>query len=69
MVHGLLKLLQMSWDYALWGICKKDETSRDDSFYLAFNMHWEQHEFDLPLVSENMAWRLIINTEEDDDTL
>ena len=25
-----------------------DRNKRDNSFYIAFNMHWEEHEFDLP---------------------
>ena len=31
----------------------KDKKSTDASFFLLINMHWEEHEFDLPTIDEN----------------
>ena len=35
---------------------------KDDYFYMAFNMHWEPHQFDLPKLPEGMEWELIVDT-------
>lgn len=37
----------------------------DRTFYLAFNMHWEKHEFDLPKLPDNMQWHVLADTTED----
>lgn len=34
------------------------DKSRDDSFYIAFNMHWEPHTFDLPKLTRGRRWIL-----------
>lgn len=33
----------------------------DDTFYIAFNMHWEEHSFDLPLAGE---YEVVLDTDE-----
>ena len=40
---------------------RADGTS-DDYFFVAYNMHWEPHEFDLPKLPKGMQWTLICNT-------
>lgn len=35
------------------------------SFYTAYNMHWEPHEFALPNLPKGRAWRMVFNTAED----
>ena len=42
---------------------KADGTS-DDYFFVAYNMHWEPHEFDLPKLPKGMRWTLCINTDD-----
>lgn len=37
----------------------------DNSFYFAINMHWEQHEFDLPKLPDGKKWTCIIDTSGD----
>ena len=36
----------------------------DDFFYLAFNMHWEPHSYDLPKLPKEMHWKVLIDTAE-----
>lgn len=43
---------------------KMSRRVNDDYFYIAFNMHWEPHEFDLPNLPVNVKWRVIIDTSE-----
>lgn len=33
-----------------------------DSFYIAYNMHWENHEFDLPQLPMNQSWSIYLDT-------
>ena len=35
----------------------------DDFIYVAMNMHWEMHGFELPQLPEGMAWHVFANTE------
>lgn len=42
---------------------RADGTS-DDYFFVAYNMHWEPHEFDLPKLPKGMKWTLCINTDD-----
>ena len=37
-------------------------TSEDDSFYMAYNMHWENHTFALPKLSKGLKWSVLILT-------
>jgi len=34
----------------------------DDAIYMAFNMHWDSHIFQLPQLPENKNWHVFINT-------
>jgi glycogen operon protein len=34
----------------------------DDFIYVAMNMHWEMHGFELPQLPEGMAWHIFANT-------
>lgn len=34
----------------------------DDTIYMAFNMHWESHIFQLPQLPANKNWHVFINT-------
>ena len=34
----------------------------DDFIYVAMNMHWEMHGFELPQLPEGMAWHVFANT-------
>ncbi len=41
----------------------KDQDGLEDaSFYVAYNMHWEPHEFALPKISRHMCWQLCMDT-------
>jgi glycogen operon protein len=35
----------------------------DDFIYVAMNMHWDMHGFELPQLPEGMAWHVFANTE------
>ena len=43
---------------------RKVDGSSDDYFFVAYNMHWEPHEFDLPKLPKGMRWTLCINTDD-----
>ena len=51
--------VMLNGDYALI-----DKNRTDETYYLAFNMHWEEHEFGLP-VSGKTKFELILATESD----
>jgi len=34
----------------------------DNYFYIACNMHWESHEYNLPELKDDLEWRLLIDT-------
>lgn len=36
----------------------------DKSYYLAYNMHWEEHKFELPVLPKNKKWKVILDTNE-----
>lgn len=40
----------------------KNRTEHDDSFYLAYNMYWEEQEFEIPLLSGNRSWKVALTT-------
>ena len=44
---------------------KKPDGREDDYFYVAFNMHWEPHEFALPNLPKDFKWHTAFNTDED----
>ena len=39
------------------------EDGRDSYIYLAFNLHWEEREFALPYLPEDLCWRTAISTD------
>lgn len=40
---------------------RKSDRTFEDSFYIMFNMHWENHEFELPMM-EGMEWEILFYT-------
>ena len=42
---------------------EKPDGGPDDYFFVAYNMHWEPHEFALPNLPKKMKWHLAINTD------
>lgn len=48
-----------------WGeYGKKADGTKDESFYVVFNMHWEPHQFDLPSLKEGKFWHVVFHTDE-----
>ena len=43
---------------------KKPDGTADDSFFVAYNMHWESHEFDLPNLPKKQKWYIVFNTDD-----
>lgn len=43
---------------------KKADGSGDDYFFVAYNMHWEPHEFALPNLPKMRKWRMAMNTDD-----
>jgi len=41
---------------------KINRKKEDDFFYIAYNMHWNTHEFGLPKLPKDMKWYIKINT-------
>lgn len=41
---------------------KGQEQCVDANFYIIFNMHWEEHEFDLPTTDSIKGWKYIMST-------
>ncbi|GAB4510265.1 MAG: glycogen debranching protein GlgX [Anaerolineae bacterium] len=37
----------------------------DDSIYVAMNMHWDSHEFEIPGLPEGQFWHVFVNTGDD----
>ncbi len=42
---------------------RKPDGTADNNFYVAYNMHWEPHEFDLPNLSKGERWHVAFNTD------
>lgn len=40
--------------------------SLDDYFFVAYNMHWELHEFALPHLPKTMSWQILFQTDDTD---
>ena len=40
---------------------RKTDRTLEDSFYIMFNMHWEKHEFELPIM-EGKEWVIVFHT-------
>ena len=47
----------------LCGFHAKGGTERDDYIYVAMNMHWETHDFEIPKLPEGMLWHVSVNTD------
>lgn len=45
----------------------KDENKLNSYFYFAYNMHWENHEFDLPQLPMGLSWNVYIDTAIDNE--
>lgn len=43
------------------------EDSCDELIYLAFNMHWEEHELALPKVADGSSWEIVIDTSKENE--
>lgn len=41
---------------------KRNRTECDNNFYIAYNFHWEQHEFSLPTPTKGKNWSVLVNT-------
>ena len=49
-------------------ICGKyariDRLNNDDFFYIAYNMHWENHTFGLPKLPKGLCWDKVMSTDD-----
>ncbi len=46
-----------------WGAYgRKENGDEDDTFYVAYNMHWEPHVFDLPRLPKGQLWHMAYDT-------
>ena len=45
---------------------KRSHKEDDESFYIAYNMHWEEHDFVLPALPEGRTWMRILDTFEEE---
>ncbi|WP_077612697.1 alpha amylase C-terminal domain-containing protein [Clostridium sp. Marseille-P2415] len=43
---------------------RKPDGTADNHFYVAYNMHWEPHEFDLPNLPKKERWHVAFHTDE-----
>ena len=43
---------------------RKADQTPDDYFFVAYNMHWEPHEFALPKLPKGMRWHMSFNTDD-----
>ena len=43
---------------------KRADVTNDDYFFVAYNMHWEPHEFALPNLPKGMKWHVAFNSDE-----
>ena len=52
-------------------ICGKyvrvDRVNEDDFFYIAYNMHWEDHQLALPKLPKDRKWIVILETNDKND--
>ena len=46
------------------GMYDLEKTSEDYFLYVAFNMHWESHEFAMPKLPKGMKWEVYLQTNE-----
>ncbi|MDQ1318425.1 MAG: isoamylase [Candidatus Poribacteria bacterium] len=50
--------------FLLCGLHARGGTSKDDYVYVAMNMHWEPHSFELPKPPESLSWHVFANTDK-----
>lgn len=43
---------------------KRADGTNDDYFFVAYNMHWEPHEFALPNLPKGMKWHVAFNSDD-----
>lgn len=49
-----------------WGAYgQKDDGSEDNTFYVAYNTHWEPHVFDLPRLPKGELWHTVFDTSKE----
>ena len=46
---------------------KRVDGTPDNNFYVAYNMHWEPHEFDLPNLPKKERWHVAFHTDKTDE--
>ena len=49
--------------FLLCGMHAKGGTVDDNSIYVAMNMHWDMHGFELPKLNHHMEWYVFANTD------
>lgn len=49
--------------FLLCGKHAKEGKAKDDSIYVAMNMHWQMHGFELPRLPKGMSWYVFANTD------
>jgi len=54
--HVLTLAFMLDGEHALNG------TTVDDSIYVAMNMHWEAHQFEIPALPQGLRWHIFANT-------
>ncbi|MCR5735998.1 MAG: hypothetical protein K6G22_15470 [Lachnospiraceae bacterium] len=42
---------------------KREDGKDDDFFYIAYNMHWEEHSYALPKLPEGLKWRALVSSD------
>ncbi len=45
---------------------RREGNAPDDYFFVAYNMHWEPHEFALPKLPKEQYWHICLNTDDDE---
>lgn len=48
---------------------RKDNKSEDDMIYIAYNMHWESHQFALPSLQGGYRWEVVNDTDSPEDEM
>lgn len=50
-----------------WGkYGRRSDGTVDHNFYVAYNMHWEPHQFDLPNLPKEERWHVVFHTDKDE---
>jgi glycogen operon protein len=51
-----------------WGdYARKADGTADNHFYIAYNMHWEPHTFDLPNLPKKHQWHVVFHTDKQEE--